>query len=136
MKRKETSSSSSSSSPFHTKITHKDKLTVSPAPNSMVTACIVLLYVSYSIPVITLLARGRNNIRHGPFWLGGVGAFANYVLLGWTLFTIIMYSFPYYYPATATSEFFIHSLSLPCKLKIFRFFCLFACLVVLLYVFF
>jgi hypothetical protein len=70
----------------------------------MVTACIVLLYVSYAIPVIALLVRGRNNIRHGPFWLGPFGAFANYVLLAWTLFTIIMYSFPYYYPATATSK--------------------------------
>jgi choline transport protein len=70
----------------------------------MVTACIVLLYVSYSIPVLTLLIRGRNNIRHGPFWLGHFGMFANFVLLGWTLFTIIMYSFPYYYPATASSK--------------------------------
>lgn len=77
----------------------------------MVTACIVLLYVSYAIPVIALLVRGRNTIRHGPFWLGPFGAFANYVLLAWTAFTIIMYSFPYYYPATANSELLQKSLS-------------------------
>jgi len=72
--------------------------------DSMVTASIVLLYISYAIPVIALLIRGRNTILHGPFWLGPFGAFSNYVLLAWTLFTIIMYSFPYYYPATANSE--------------------------------
>ena len=71
----------------------------------MVTACIVLLYVSYSIPVTALLVRGRSSIHHGPFWLGPFGLFANCVLLAWTLFTIIMYSFPYYYPATANSKY-------------------------------
>lgn len=62
--------------------------------NSMVTACIVLLYISYAIPVICLLIRGRNNIRHGPFWMGSIGLLSNIVLLMWTAFTLIMYSFP------------------------------------------
>lgn len=69
--------------------------------NSMVTACIVLLYVSYSVPVICLLIKGRNNINHGPFWLGPFGLFANVVLLLWTCFTLIMYSFPPAKPVTA-----------------------------------
>jgi choline transport protein len=68
---------------------------------SMITACIVLLYLSYSIPVVCLLIRGRNNIRHGPFWLGPIGLVANIVLLAWTLFTLIMYSFPYAKPVAA-----------------------------------
>jgi choline transport protein len=67
----------------------------------MITACIVLLYLSYSIPVVCLLIRGRNNIRHGPFWLGPIGLVANIVLLAWTLFTLIMYSFPYAKPVAA-----------------------------------
>ncbi|GME64861.1 Amino acid/polyamine transporter I [Neofusicoccum parvum] len=71
--------------------------------NSMVTACIVLLYVSYSIPVICLLVRGRNNIVHGPFWLGPIGFVANVVLLAWTAFTIVMYSFPYSKPVLASN---------------------------------
>ena len=70
----------------------------------MVTACIVLLYISYSIPVICLLIRGRNNIRHGPFWLGPFGLFANIVLLLWTAFTLIMYSFPPVMPVAAGSK--------------------------------
>ncbi|KAL1955800.1 hypothetical protein VTO42DRAFT_8039 [Malbranchea cinnamomea] len=75
----------------------------STAFNSMVTACIVLLYVSYIIPVVCLLYRGRNNIKHGPFWLGPIGLAANIVLLLWTLFTIVIYSFPSVYPVSAGS---------------------------------
>ena len=67
----------------------------------MITACIVLLYLSYSIPVICLLIKGRSNITPGPFWLGPIGYFANIVLLLWTLFTLVMYSFPYAKPVTA-----------------------------------
>lgn len=72
--------------------------------NSMVTACIVLLYMSYSIPVVCLLVKGRNNIRHGPFWLGPIGLISNIVLLLWTAFTLIMYSFPFVRPVVAGSE--------------------------------
>ncbi|KAL2007412.1 hypothetical protein VTN00DRAFT_8850 [Thermoascus crustaceus] len=75
----------------------------STAFNSMVTACIVLLYVSYSIPIICLLIRGRNNIPHGPFWMGWVGTICNYVVLAWTLFTTVMYSFPSVMPAEAST---------------------------------
>lgn len=67
----------------------------------MATACIVLLYVSYSIPVVCLLMRGRAKSLTGPFNLGIVGLFSNVVLLAWTLFTIVMYSFPYSKPIKA-----------------------------------
>jgi choline transport protein len=70
---------------------------------SMITACIVLLYLSYSIPVACLLIRGRSNIKPGPFWLGPIGFFSNIVLLMWTLFTLIMYSFPYAKPVKASN---------------------------------
>ncbi|KAI9891285.1 MAG: hypothetical protein M1814_002975 [Vezdaea aestivalis] len=71
--------------------------------NSMVTACIVLLYISYAIPVACLLWRGRNNIKHGPFWLGPIGLFSNIVLLLWTVFTLVMYSFPPVQPIKASN---------------------------------
>jgi choline transport protein len=80
----------------------------------MVTACIVLLYISYAIPIICLLLHGRNNIVHGPFWLGPFGLFANIVLLLWTCFTLIMYSFPFTKPVNAgskSSPFFHHYLT-------------------------
>ncbi|KAE8135553.1 amino acid/polyamine transporter I [Aspergillus pseudotamarii] len=66
----------------------------STAFNSMVTACITLLYISYSCPILCLWYRGRDNIKHGPFWLGKWGAFANIVTVLWTIFCLVMYSFP------------------------------------------
>lgn len=76
----------------------------STAFNSMVTASIVLLYISYAIPVICLLIRGRDSIKHGPFWLGRLGVFANVVLLCWTLFTLVLYSFPPAMPVVPSSK--------------------------------
>lgn len=70
----------------------------STAFNSMVSACIVLLYTSYVIPVVALLGRGRESISHGPFWLGRVGFACNVVVLAWTAFCLVVYSFPSVYP--------------------------------------
>lgn len=61
--------------------------------NSMVTACVVLLYASYSIPVICLLIKGRSSIHHGPFWLGKIGMVCNYILLLWLVFTLVVSNF-------------------------------------------
>ncbi|CAH0020386.1 unnamed protein product, partial [Clonostachys rhizophaga] len=68
--------------------------------NSMVTACVVLLYTSYAIPVVCLLIRGRNTIKHGPFWLGRLGLVCNIVLLLWLSFALVMYAFPPVQPVT------------------------------------
>lgn len=57
---------------------------------SMIIGCIVLPYLSYTIPLLCLLNRGRDTISHGPFWLGGFGYFANIVTIFWTLFALIM----------------------------------------------
>ncbi|KAG9767956.1 choline transport protein, partial [Aureobasidium melanogenum] len=73
------------------------------AIGSIISACIVLPYVSYCIPTALLLLKGRNNIRHGPFWLGKLGLVANVGLLCFTLFAIIMYSFPTVKPVNADS---------------------------------
>lgn len=62
--------------------------------NSMVTAAVVLLYASYSAPVLCLLIKGRSNIRHGPFWLGPIGYGCNIVLLCWLLFTLVVSRIP------------------------------------------
>ncbi|KAJ5726081.1 amino acid transporter [Penicillium malachiteum] len=62
--------------------------------NSMVTACIDLQYLSYVLPVVGILIRGRNNISHGPFWLGTWGLICNWVCLAWIAFTTVFYSFP------------------------------------------
>lgn len=72
--------------------------------NAMVAACICLLYVSYIIPVICLLVKGRDNIPHGPFWLGKFGMFCNFVLIGWTIFSLVIYSFPVQIPVAGSSK--------------------------------
>ena len=56
------------------------------------------------IPTALLLLKGRDNIRHGPFWLGKVGLVSNIILLCFTLFAIIMYSFPTVMPVEADSK--------------------------------
>ncbi|KAM5524065.1 hypothetical protein FOXYSP1_00108 [Fusarium oxysporum f. sp. phaseoli] len=66
--------------------------------NSMVTACVVLLYASYSIPVVCLLLMGRSKLKRGPFWMGKAGMACNIVLLIWLVFCTVMYSFPPQYP--------------------------------------
>ncbi|EDO17736.1 hypothetical protein Kpol_1033p41 [Vanderwaltozyma polyspora DSM 70294] len=67
--------------------------------NSLITGCIAFLLLSYIIPVICLLKKKRQ-IKHGPFWLGKFGLFSNIVLLGWTLFAIVFFSFPPQLPVT------------------------------------
>lgn len=79
----------------------------STAFNSMMTACISLLYMSYSIPVLCLWYKGRNNIQHGPFWLGKLGLAANILTILWTIFSLVMYSFPASMPVTTSSELYV-----------------------------
>src|SRR5947209_15358573 len=55
--------------------------------NAVVTATIIFLYLSYSIPIACLLWHGRENVVKGPFWLGTIGMIANWVVLLWTFFT-------------------------------------------------
>ncbi|CAK7902422.1 choline transport protein [[Candida] anglica] len=69
--------------------------------NSMVTGCITFLLLSYLVPTLCLLFRGRNNIKHGPFWLGHLGLFANCVTVFWSFFALIFFSFPSFMPVTA-----------------------------------
>ncbi len=68
--------------------------------NSMVTGCIEFLLLSYVVPTVCLLYRGRDSIKHGPFWLGKIGLFANVVLIAWTIFTMIFFCFPFTMPVT------------------------------------
>ncbi|KAJ8060968.1 hypothetical protein OCU04_010047 [Sclerotinia nivalis] len=71
--------------------------------NSMIIGCIVLPYVSYTIPLLCLLCKGRDSISHGPFWLGRFGHFANILTIIWTLFALIMFSFPIHLPVTTSN---------------------------------
>ncbi|KAF2491701.1 amino acid transporter [Lophium mytilinum] len=69
--------------------------------NAFIGGGLLLQYLSYSACVIALLIHGRKNITPGPFWLPRFGPVANCVTIGWTLLTLVFYSFPAYIPTTA-----------------------------------
>ncbi|OBA20392.1 amino acid transporter [Metschnikowia bicuspidata var. bicuspidata NRRL YB-4993] len=71
--------------------------------NSMVVGCITFLLLSYMVPTLCLLYRGRNNIRHGCFWLGNWGLFANIMTVAWTVFALVFFSLPSEMPVSASS---------------------------------
>lgn len=71
------------------------------AYNAIVIGCIVFLLLSYAVPVVFLLLKGRDNIYHGPFWMGKIGLVSNYVVLFWAAFATIFYSLPEVMPVTA-----------------------------------
>lgn len=75
----------------------------STAFNAIITACITLLLISYSIPTACLLSKGRNRVKKGPFWLGKIGLICNIMTLMWTLFCLIFLSFPYVLPVSKFS---------------------------------
>lgn len=76
-------------------------LASSTAFNSMVVGCITFLLLSYLVPTACLLYRGRNNIKHGVFWLGNIGLFANIMTIAWALFALGFFSLPSAMPVTA-----------------------------------
>jgi choline transport protein len=47
--------------------------------NSLVIGVILFQYLSYSIPIILLLVRGRDTLPRGPFFLGKIGLVCNYI---------------------------------------------------------
>ncbi|KAL4876724.1 amino acid permease-domain-containing protein [Aspergillus karnatakaensis] len=62
--------------------------------NAFVGCGLYFQYTTYSICVICLFIRGRSTLRHGPFWLPRLGPFCGIVTVLWTVFSLIMYSFP------------------------------------------
>lgn len=70
---------------------------------SLLTGGILMQYISYMIPVSLLLIGGRRISIPGPFYMGRWGWFANGVLVVWSLFTLVFYSFPYLMPVTKSN---------------------------------
>jgi choline transport protein len=95
-----------------------DEVGVTVAFNSLVIGVIIFQYLSYSIPIILLLIRGRNTLARGPFFLGKIGLFCNWVTyfprvmfgdkthrasLLWTVFTTVFFCFPAVMPVEANN---------------------------------
>lgn len=78
-------------------------LASSTAFNSMVVGCVTFMMLSYLVPTACLMYRGRNNIKHGYFWLGSWGALSNTITIMWAVFALVVYSLPFYMPVTGGS---------------------------------
>ncbi|KAK2755793.1 het domain-containing protein [Colletotrichum kahawae] len=68
--------------------------------NSLISAGILLQYITYSMGILCLLWTDRSKVVHGPFWFPKLGYVANMITLAWTLISGAFYSFPYYLPVT------------------------------------
>ncbi|KAH9221029.1 amino acid/polyamine transporter I [Leptodontidium sp. 2 PMI_412] len=69
--------------------------------NSLISAGILLQYLTYSASILCLLSYGGSNIRHGPFWFPSLGFVANIITVSWTFISLVFYSFPIYLPVLA-----------------------------------
>ncbi|CEN60862.1 amino acid/polyamine transporter I [Aspergillus pseudodeflectus] len=72
----------------------------STAFNSMLGAAVTINNVAYLIPISTNMLTGRANMHKGVFHMGKWGWLVNGVAVGWLLFAIIFFSFPYNMPVT------------------------------------
>ncbi|KAL4890275.1 putative GABA transporter [Aspergillus ambiguus] len=64
---------------------------------------VILLTLSYACPVaVSFVLRRRQDLKHGSFHLGYLGAFCNVVCLAWTLLAIPLFCMPSY--STVTLE--------------------------------
>lgn len=72
----------------------------STAFNSMLGAAVTINNVAYLIPISTNMLTGRANMHRGVFHMGRWGWLVNGVAVGWLLFAIVFFSFPYNMPVT------------------------------------
>jgi choline transport protein len=57
--------------------------------NSLVVGVILFQYLSYSIPIVLLLIRGRHTLPRGPFFLGKIGMMCNIITYSlWSSLTL------------------------------------------------
>ncbi|KAI9371079.1 amino acid/polyamine transporter I [Aspergillus egyptiacus] len=73
----------------------------SAAYNAFSGVGVILLTMSYACPIaVSLILRGREDIKHGSFDLGVIGVICNVVALAWTLLAIPLFSMPSYMEVT------------------------------------
>lgn len=75
----------------------------STAFNSMLGAAVTINNIAYLIPIFTNMATGRKNMHKGVFHMGAMGWLVNGVTIGWLVFAIIFFSFPYSMPVQVSS---------------------------------
>lgn len=71
--------------------------------SSLVAAGILFQYISYAIPLVLLLIRGRSKFEYGPFWYPRLGLLANIVFLCWAPVALVLYCFPFALPVETSN---------------------------------
>ena len=72
--------------------------------NAMLGAAVTINNIAYLIPIGTNLLTKRNNMCKGAFHMGGwKGWFVNSITVGWLIFAIVFFSFPYSMPTSVQS---------------------------------
>lgn len=69
--------------------------------SSFVSGGVILQYITYATPTTLLLLHGRSNFNRGPFFWPKFGPVANVVVIVWSIFTLVVYSLPYFLPVAA-----------------------------------
>lgn len=72
----------------------------SVAFNSFVSGGLLFQNTTYSICVICLLLHGRSKFAHGSFWFPTLGYICDIVTVVWSIYTLVLYSFPPSLPVT------------------------------------
>lgn len=76
----------------------------STAFNSMLGSAVTINNAAYLIPILTNMLTKRQNMHKGWFHMSGVwGWLVNGVTVGWLLFAVIFFSFPYSMPVEVTN---------------------------------
>jgi amino acid transporter len=71
--------------------------------NAFTGCATICLSVSYGIPILVSVLRGRRAVRHSTFSLGRFGFFINIATIAWIMLAIILFCMPTAIPVTATS---------------------------------
>lgn len=76
----------------------------STAFNSMLGSAVTINNIAYLIPILTNMLTGRRNMHVGHFHMRGIwGWLVNGVTVGWLVFAIVFFSFPYSMPVAVES---------------------------------
>ncbi|KAF5554612.1 amino acid polyamine transporter I [Fusarium mexicanum] len=70
--------------------------------NSLAAGVIIFPSLTYTLPAIYSLLPSNKHIK-GPFNLGAIGTFSKVMTAAFCIFAIVIYSFPYFMPATASN---------------------------------
>lgn len=71
--------------------------------NSFVSGGLLFQNITYSMCAILLFMAGRSSFAHGPFWFPKLGPICHGVTIIWTVYSLVIYSFPPYSPTTTTN---------------------------------